>query len=277
MSGSRARPKTFNYAALSYGFALNVSFYERREGRIGSSRTSWGFDSARAQVGKDETGMPSLRVTRTHRWAFAGAVVLGALSGCSGDDAGTQGGSSGAAGSTSASGSGGAAGSAGSQSGTTSTAGKASGGSGGSGAPATCRDLACTSGQMCVSHHPLFVGETSAECAAIPAGCDTSTDCDCDLTEWEGSPVYGCSGIMPPVLLVFNLSCGDAPCAAGTVCLVDETGTKPPVCVAPPSGCAADAKFCRATCPREVAAAAGMELVDCEVSGTFAGVITKPL
>jgi hypothetical protein len=227
--------------------------------------------------------MKSLSWERKH-WVLAGVAVLAALSGCSGDDDGGDGGGSGSAGSAGVAGSGGAAGSggtvgsAGSMSGSSAMAGKPSGGSGGSGGERpNCGDLTCTSGQVCISSEALFVGEDSDECAAPPAGCSASAICDCNIPNWEGSPIHGCTAFVPPTLYVYDLSCGDAPCAAGTVCLIDESETKPPACVAAPEGCAIDNMFCAADCAKQVAMAAGQEYAGCKASSAGVGVTVRPL
>jgi hypothetical protein len=66
--------------------------------------------------------------------------------------------------------------------GSSSTAGMASGGGGGSGGVRpNCGALTCASGQICISSDAYFVGESSHECAAPPAGCNASDLCDCNL------------------------------------------------------------------------------------------------
>lgn len=229
--------------------------------------------------------MPSLSSTGKHGWTFACVTLLAALSGCS-DDApggGGGGGSSGSAGSTTAAGSGGTGGSGGglvtggSQSGSSPTAGSSSAGTGGSGPPRpNCGDLTCVSGEVCIGSDALFVGEGSNACAPPPDGCDANSICDCGISDWEGSPVYGCSAFVPPTLYVYDLSCGAAPCAEGTVCLIDDSETDPPACVAAPDGCAIDNMFCAGDCPEQVATAAGMTYAGCKASSAGVGVTVRP-
>jgi hypothetical protein len=122
------------------------------------------------------------------------------------------------------------------------------------------------------------VGEKSKECAPPPAGCSINDVCGCNLADWNGSPVFGCLGVVPPALLVYDLRCGDAPCAAGMVCLIDESEAKPPSCVAAPNGCAVSKTFCRGSvCATDVAMAAGMEYADCKASDLGVGVTVRPL
>ncbi|HEX2876129.1 MAG TPA: hypothetical protein VHP33_32985 [Polyangiaceae bacterium] len=228
--------------------------------------------------------MPSSSWTRKHYWMVAGAAVIASLAGCSDDSGGgpATGGSAGAAGSTVTAGSATTAGSGGALatggSAGSSTGGKASGGSGGTGAPKTnCGDLTCTSSEICISSDPFFVGEESNECAPPPAGCSINDVCGCNLADWKGSPISGCVGFVPPTLYVYDLSCGDAPCAAGMVCLIDDSEAKPPSCVAAPNGCTIDKMFCDADCAKQVAMTAGMEYAGCKASSVGVGVTVRPL
>jgi hypothetical protein len=61
------------------------------------------------------------------------------------------------------------------------------------------------------------------------------------------------------------------------VCLVDESETKSPSCVAAPGGCTIDDMFCGGDCPEQVATAAGMDYVGCKASTAGVGVTVKPL
>jgi hypothetical protein len=230
--------------------------------------------------------MPSSSWTRKHYWMVAGAAMIAALAGCSDDSGGdpATGGSAGAAGSGVTAGSagttntGGALATGGSPSAGSSTGGKATAGSGGTGAPKTnCGDLTCTNAEICISKDPFFVGEESNECAPPPTGCSINDVCGCNLPNWKGAPISGCVGFVPPTLYVYDLSCGDAPCAAGMVCLIDDSETKPPSCVAAPSGCAIDNMFCAADCAKQVAMTAGMEYAGCKASSVGVGVTVRPL
>jgi hypothetical protein len=216
----------------------------------------------------------------------AGAAVMAALAGCSDDSGGdpAAGGSAGAAGSAVTAGSagtantGGALATGGSQSAGSSAGGKAAGGTGGTGAPKTnCGDLTCTSSEICISKDAFFVGEGSNECAPPPAGCSINDVCGCNLPNWKGSPISGCVGFVPPTLYVNDMSCGDAPCAAGMVCLIDDSEAKPPSCVAAPAGCTIDNMFCAADCAKQVAMAANMEYAGCKASSAGVGVTVRPL
>ena len=226
--------------------------------------------------------MPSSSWTIRHGWMVAGAAVIAALAGCS-DDAGDTKGGAGAAGSAATAGSagtnaGGTPAAGGSQTAGTSTGGKAAGGSGGTGAPKTnCGDLTCTNAEICISKDPFFVGEESNECAAPPAGCSINDVCGCNLPSWNGAPISGCVGFVPPTLYVYDLSCGDAPCAAGMVCLIDDSEAKPPACVAAPAGCTVDKMFCDADCAKQVAMTAGMEYAGCKASSVGVGVTVRPM
>jgi hypothetical protein len=229
--------------------------------------------------------MPSSSWTRKHYWFVAGAAVVASLAGCS-DDSGSDpatGGSAGAAGSAATAGSagttntGGALATGGSSAGS-STGGKAAGGSGGASTPKTnCGDLTCKSGEICISSDAFFAGEDSKECAAPPAGCSASSLCDCAISDWKGSPITGCVALGTSTLYVADLSCGDAPCAAGMVCLIDDSEAKPPSCVAAPAGCAIDNMFCAADCAKQVAMAANMEYAGCKASSAGVGVTVRPL
>lgn len=230
--------------------------------------------------------MPSSSWTRKHYWMVAGAAVIAALAGCSDDASGdpAAGGSAGAAGSAVTAGSagtantGGALATGGAQSAGSSAGGKASAGSGGTGAPKTnCGDLTCTREEICISSEAYFVGEGSNECAPPPAGCSINDVCGCNLADWKGSPVNGCVGFVPPTLYVDDLSCGDARCAEGMVCLIDDSEAKPPVCVAAPDGCTVDRSFCAADCAKQVAMTAGMEYAGCKGSSMGVGVTVRPL
>jgi hypothetical protein len=221
---------------------------------------------------------------RKRFWMVAGATGLAALTGCSDDpaggDGGGGGGSSGAAGSATAAGSGGSAGAGGAVAtgGSTSKAGATSAGAGGSGPPkANCGNLTCASGEICISKDAFFAGEGADECAQPPDGCPAYNLCDCHASSWNGSPIYGCSAFVPPTLYVYDMSCGDAPCAAGMVCLVDDSETKPPSCVAPPDGCTIDNMFCKGECAKQVATAAGMDYAGCKASSVGVGVTVRPL
>lgn len=228
--------------------------------------------------------MPNSSWTRKQYWIVAGAAVIASLAGCSDDSGGdpAAGGSAGAAGSAVTAGSATTAGSGGALatggSAGSSTGGKASAGSGGTGAPKTnCGDLTCKSGEICISSDAFFAGEDSKECAAPPAGCSASSLCDCAISDWKGSPITGCVALGTSTLYVADLSCGDAPCAAGMVCLIDDSEAKPPSCVAAPAGCAIDNMFCQADCAKQVAMAANMEYAGCKASSAGVGVTVRPL
>lgn len=225
-------------------------------------------------------------LTTKHYGILAAATVLAALMGCSDDPAGggAGGGSSGSAGSATMAGGGGSAGSnggslatGGSQSGSAATAGATSAGTGGSGAPrANCGDLTCVSGEICIAQDAFFVGDNGNECAQPPEGCPAYNLCDCGVSDWQGSPVYGCAAFVPPTLYVYDMSCGDAPCADGMVCLMDDSETNPPSCVAAPEGCAIDNMFCKTDCAEQVATAAGMDYAGCKASSAGVGVTVRP-
>ena len=100
--------------------------------------------------------------------------------------------------------------------------------------------------------------------------------CGCNLADWRGAPITGCVGFVPPTLYVTDLSCGDAPCAAGMVCLIDDSEAKPPSCVAAPEGCAIDRTFCAADCAKQVAMTADMEYAGCKASSAGVGVTVRP-
>jgi hypothetical protein len=226
--------------------------------------------------------------------AWASAIVLSTLTGCSGDDAdpggtsGGSGGTAGAAGTGGAAGSGGTGassgaggssgatgGSGGSQTGGASSTG-GGGGSGGSTPASNCGDLSCTSAQICIESEALFAGEDSNECAAPPDGCAAWMLCDCNIPDWNGAPIWGCSAFSTSTLYVYDLSCGDAPCDDGKVCLVDETESSPPTCVDAPAACTVDDTFCDTGCGEQVAEAAGMDYVSCRASSAGAGVTVAP-
>jgi hypothetical protein len=229
--------------------------------------------------------MPSSSWTRKHYWIVAGVAVIASLAGCSDDSGGdpATGGSAGSAGSAVTAGSagsanGGALATGGSPSAGSSTGGKATAGSGGTGAPKTnCGDLTCTNAEICISKDPFFVGEESNECAPPPTGCSINDVCGCNLPNWKGAPISGCVGFVPPTLYVYDLSCGDEPCAAGMVCLIDDSEAKPPSCVAAPAGCTIDNMFCAADCAKQVAMTAGMEYAGCKASSVGVGVTVRPL
>lgn len=220
------------------------------------------------------------------------AIVLSALTGCSGDDAdpgSTSGGSGATAGtaetgdpagsggtgaSSSSEGSSAAGGAGGSQTGGASSTGEA--GSGGSAPASNCGDLTCTSDQICIESEALFAGEDSNECAAPPDGCAAWMLCDCSIPNWDGNPIWGCVAFSTSTLYVYDLSCGDAPCGEGKVCLVDETESSPPTCVDAPADCAVDDVFCSSGCGEQVAEAAGMDYVSCRASSAGAGVTVSP-
>jgi hypothetical protein len=61
------------------------------------------------------------------------------------------------------------------------------------------------------------------------------------------------------------------------VCLVDDSETNPPSCVAAPDGCTIDRMFCGGDCPEQVATAAGMDYVGCQASSAGVGVTVTPL
>ncbi|MEI9951658.1 MAG: hypothetical protein WDO74_22430 [Pseudomonadota bacterium] len=221
--------------------------------------------------------------------AFAGVCLFlsASLIACSakepapapGGSVGTVGGSSGAeaGGSAGVTSSGGVASVSGGAGGT------ASGGAAGSGGKATtkptanCGEETCVPGQICISWSREFSSAGALdECAAAPDGCSASSLCDCNIPNWQGSPITGCVAIGAiPNLYVTDYRCGTARCGSDEICLIHKGDSAPASCVMPPDGCVVDADFCKADCGKQAATAAGLTLASCKSGLSGVGVTVR--
>jgi hypothetical protein len=145
-----------------------------------------------------------------------------------------------------------------------------------------CGDLTCKSGEICTSRDAAaFLPDrpTTYACAPWPAACSESSLCDCDLREYDGLPVVGCSIVGERTLYLVEAGCGNQTCSATEACLLKRTSVgadpNPQRCAALPEGCTRDIDFCDGDCSSKLARAEGFESAGCFSSDYAVGVYIR--